>query len=199
MVLAKKNDTQYYTLNGGLAIKKPERVCFNCLKRVRMYSDRLLNKIEIPALGYGGQFDGFSTKLILCNTCYKNTNPLWWELEVVEDGYIENYKYEQDILNFINNLPIEGQELFWNRFGTQLLYMEPQDWIDYELGILPPDKQKKYGLHIIDTTNAKGTIDKENDEVIKFIYNKNEGDNLIIGGQIIIEALIELIKKERGL
>lgn len=39
--------------------------------------------------------------------------------------------------------------MFWNRYASDCFsyYMEPQDWIDYELGILPHDECKEYGLY----------------------------------------------------
>lgn len=35
------------------------------------------------------------------------------------DGYCAKYKYEQNIIDFVNTFPIEGQELFWNRCAGQ--------------------------------------------------------------------------------
>lgn len=188
------------SMRQNIAVKNSANCCFKCLGTFP-YNE--LNIIEIPSAGYGSRFDGFASKLNLCHDCLRQTDPSWWQFKVIKspDGYSERFEHEQEILDFIDSMPIAGHELFYNRYscGALFPYMEPQDWIDYKLSILPLDKQKKYGLYTIDATNAKATINKENEEVIKFIYNKNESDNLIIGGQIITEALIELIKKDRGL
>lgn len=131
------------------AIKNPDSVCFKCLKK---FKEGELYKIKIPELGYGSGFDNFSTKIHLCENCIRQTDLKWWKLEVEyfgENDWGEKYKYEKEIFNFIKTLPIEGQELFWNRYGNSncSYYMEPQDWIDYELDLLPHEKCQKYGLY----------------------------------------------------
>jgi len=126
------------------AIQNPENICFNCLK------ETIVHKINIPALGWGSQFDNFSTKIQLCDDCYKLTNPKWWNLNKIKgktdlDG--ECYEYEDEILNFVEQMPLPGQELFYNRYATgefASFHMEAQDWIDYQLGMLPYEKYKEY-------------------------------------------------------
>lgn len=131
-----------------IAIENPDNICFSCL---REFSDNQLNILEIPALGYGSQFDCWSTKIQLCHECLKKTNLKWWELEIekfAEYDWCEKYKYEYEIFNYIDTLPVEGQELFYNRYSNgDCYYMKPQDWIDYRLNVLPHDKCKKYGLY----------------------------------------------------
>lgn len=134
-------------MNPNQAIQNPENVCFNCLK------ETIVHKINIPALGWGSQFDNFSTRIHLCDNCYKSTNPDWWKLNIIQgktnwDG--EYYEYENEILQFIDQMPLAGQELFYNRYATGAFvsyYMEAQDWIDYKLNILPHEKCKEYGLY----------------------------------------------------
>lgn len=133
-------------MDNNKAIQNPENVCFNCLKETTVY------KIKIPALAFGSSFDNFSTKINLCDDCYKLTNPDWWKLNIIKgetdcDG--KYYEYEDKILQFVNQMPLAGQELFWNRYatGANASYMEAQDWIDYELGILPHEKCKEYNLY----------------------------------------------------
>lgn len=133
------------------AITNSENTCFNCLKEIEV------NKIIIPALGWGSWFDSWSTRVNLCNDCIKLTDPKWWELEEIvgetdTDG--SYYKYEKEIFNFINTLPLEGQELFWNKYSTDSFRMEQQDWIDYKLGILPHEKCKEYGVHSLQEIEA---------------------------------------------
>jgi len=60
-----------------------------------------------------------------------------------------NYKYEQEILDFINNMPLSGQELFYARLskGIKCDIMRGQDWIDYSLDKLPHEKCNEYGYY----------------------------------------------------
>lgn len=134
-------------MNKNKAIQNPENTCFNCLK------ETIVNKIKIPALGMGKSIRYFSTEIHLCDECMKLTNSEWWKLKTIKgetdlDG--EYYEYEDEILKFIEQMPLAGQELFWNRYATGVFvgyYMEAQDWIDYRLGILPHEKCKEYGFY----------------------------------------------------
>jgi len=136
-------------------IQNPENVCFNCLQEKE---ETELNKIHIPTMGYGSSFDNFSTCLNLCPDCIKLTNPEWWKLEKInnEEEYGSYYKYEKEIFEFVNQMPIEGQELFYARYsyGACADYMSGQDWIDYELGILPHEKCKEYSCYSPQEINA---------------------------------------------
>jgi len=113
--------------------KNPECTCFNCLKETKVHT------IEIAQTGYGSRFDGLSTRIQLCDECYNQTNPNWWKFEQIPikelgDDFYE-YKYENEIFEFIKQLPIAGQELFLNHFasGASADYMESQNWINGEL------------------------------------------------------------------
>lgn len=63
--------------------------------------------------------------------------------------YCENYLYEEDIVNLVNTLPIQGQELFNNTCssGACSYFEEPQDWIDIQLKIAPDEIYKKYNMY----------------------------------------------------
>ena len=119
-------------MDNNKAIQNPENICFNCLKETIVY------KINIPALGWGSQFDNFSTRIHLCDDCYKLTNSNWWKLKTIKGK--DNlsgiwYEYEDEILNFVEQMPLPGQELFYNRYATgefASFHMEAQDWIDYQ-------------------------------------------------------------------
>ena len=127
--------------NQAQAIQNPDSVCFNCLK------ENEVNKIHIHPLGYGSGFDGWSTRIQLCDNCLELTDGKWWELVVMrESGYIEYYEYEEEIFDFVRKMPIEGQELFWNKYSNDY-QIDSQDWIDYKLDILPHDKCKEYGMY----------------------------------------------------
>jgi len=120
------------------AIKNPECTCFKCLKETK----ENLHTIEIPQTGYGSRFDGLNTKIQLCDKCYKLTNPNWWKFkqipikELGDAGHnFTEYKYENEIFEYVNQMPLAGQELFFNRFasGAGADYMDAQEWIDGEL------------------------------------------------------------------
>lgn len=113
-------------------VENHEHLCWNCLG-----VKENIHEIEIDALGYGSIFDGFSTKLQLCNECYSETNPEWWKFDVIKTSpYEEAYLHEDDIKKFVESMPIQGRELFWNSCGSdkdELPIMDPQEWIDYNL------------------------------------------------------------------
>ena len=132
-----------------IAIENPDYICFNCLQ-----SYPQLHEILIPVLNHNSKFTNFSSRLYLCPTCLSLTNHEWWKLEIIklytEDNMMQlNYKYEKEILDFINQMPLSGQELFYARFGQGIRsdLMRGQDWIDYTLGILPHEKCKEYGYY----------------------------------------------------
>lgn len=138
--------------NKNVAIKNIGSTCCNCLKETKIHH------IHIRALGWGSSFDNFSTQLDLCDECLALTNPEWWKFKVCgnfdENGDYdmdgEHYEYEDEILNFVNQMPLAGKELFWNHYADGAFAdcnMDAQDWIDYELGILPHEKCKEYNLY----------------------------------------------------
>jgi len=134
------------------AIENPGCICFKCLKETKVTT------IEIPQMGYGSRFDGLSTRIQLCDECYKLTDPNWWKLEVIPtvqpeelNDDLSEYKYENEIFEFIKQIPIASQELFWNRYSSGAsanFKIEAQDWIDLELGILSDEKCEEYGLSL---------------------------------------------------
>ena len=143
--LIKINNTNNPTNPHHIAIENPDSICFNCLQ-----SFLQLHEILIPALNHNSIFTNFSSRLNLCPSCLSLTNPNWWKLEIIksytEDNMMQlNYKYEKEILDFINQMPLSGQELFYARFGSSVRsdLMHGQDWINYSLGILPHKKCKE--------------------------------------------------------
>jgi len=159
-----------------IAIENPESTCFNCLQ-----NHQQLHTIHISALNHGSKFENFSSKLYLCPNCYNLTNSIWWNLEIVksysEDNMMEyNYKYEQEILDFINNMPLAGQELFYARFGKGINCdsMQGQDWINYGLDKLSHEKCKEYGYFSPEERNAYYEKFHICNKVRIVIYNENE-------------------------
>jgi hypothetical protein len=130
----------------NIAIKNPDVTCCKCLKETTIHN------INIGAMGYGSGFDSWSTQINLCDECYKFTNPEWWKLNekiAFSDGDYDFtcYEFEDEIFEFAGNLPLAGQELFWNHYSTEGYTMYAQDWIDYQLGILSHEKCKEYGRY----------------------------------------------------
>jgi hypothetical protein len=131
------------------ALINPNSTCCSCLKEGKV------RNIHIGALGWGSSFDNFSTQINLCDECFQLTNQDWWKLKVCgnhdENGQYdmsgEWYEYEDEIFKFVKQMPLAGQELFYNRYAygaCASINWEPQDWIDYRLDILPHEKCKEY-------------------------------------------------------
>ena len=155
------------------AITKPENVCMKCLCEC---SHNIVKEIYLGGLGYGSAFDNFGTKIVLCSDCFKNTPVEWWKLKIIKDipyEGCESYQYEDEILEYIKRCPIEGRELFYNRF-SQSVYgnMKSQDWIDYELDELPHEKCKKYQMYSPEERQAY----KDRFHTCGQVYKKVYGD-----------------------
>ena len=115
--------------------------CMNC-------NNKSTHEVKIGMMGWGSQFDNVSTQVNLCESCYSEHKE-WWDLEIIQgkdewDGC--KYKYEDEIFEYIDNMPVESQELFWNTYASDG-HMKAQDWIDHTLGVLSHDKAKEYGLY----------------------------------------------------
>lgn len=126
------------------AIKNSEDLCWNCLKKKEN-----IQIIKIDDLGYGSYFDGSPTEIHLCQDCYEKSKGVW-KLEVVKDSMgFYSYSNEDEMFDFIKQMPIAGRQFVLNEFesGWNSRPMEPQDWIDYQLDLLPYEKCKEYGLY----------------------------------------------------
>lgn len=140
-------------IDGGIELSIKEihnhdGLCWSCLGNVGANN---ITTIEIPALGYGGMFDSFSSKIQLCKTCKKRTKEEWWNLNRLqcikgEDVLYEMYEHEEEISSFINTLPMCSQELFYNTCSSEQSKMNPQDWIDFTIGIMSDEKLEEYGF-----------------------------------------------------
>jgi hypothetical protein len=129
--------------NKPIAIEDYEGLCFKCLQK------KPITTYSLYRSDYGSSFDNCYTYLQICDDCKPEGIDEWFDEEPETIEYCANYKFEKNILGFIDSLPIEGQELFWARcsHGACATYMEGQDWIDYKLGILPHEKCKEYGYY----------------------------------------------------
>lgn len=150
-------------INRPKAIEDYSGLCFKCIQKKDVVTYRISGR------GYGSWFDSFNTKLQLCSACKPEGIEEWFNedsfnYEMLDDYryeseeffkehgdwiYTENYKYEQNIYDFVDTLPLEGRELFKARCATGACagYMFGQDWIDYKLGVLPEYKCKEYGYY----------------------------------------------------
>lgn len=111
-----------------------------CLSKLATHTYEISNRM------YKSVFDCEYTKFQLCDDCHKDEYDHW----VNEEPYVINsynyYKFESNILNFINSLPIESQELFFNTFAVKYECLPQQTWIDYKLNLLSYTECKQYGL-----------------------------------------------------
>lgn len=148
-------------------IKNVNDICFKCLQK----KEEII-KIPLYPLGYESFFDNWGTEIHLCKDCINSCiNPSIWDISsgtlrtvkkaiAYTDGNstIETlyYSHEDEIVDYINQLPIQSQELIFNRFawGSSIVPMKPQDWIDYQLGTLSHENSKKYGLISLDELKA---------------------------------------------
>lgn len=125
-------------------IKYSEKICFKCLKEKEN-----INTYSIGYRGYGSGFDNFNSTIQLCDECNCNDLEKWCNENPETEDYYEEYKYEDNIFEFIETLPIQGKELFKNQCsnGACAYHTESQDWIDIKLGIAPDEVYKKYGMY----------------------------------------------------
>ena len=125
-------------------IKYTEHLCFKCLKE----HDKI-NKYKIYGRGYGSCFDNENTTLQLCDECNNKELEKWFNEIPKENDYYEEYKYENNIIDYVNKLPIQGRELFKNQIsdGAYSYNIDSQDWIDIELGIASDEIYKKNGMY----------------------------------------------------
>lgn len=134
---------------GIVAIKDTKNLCYKCLKR----KDKIHN-IRIGSRGYGSYFDNMSTSLQLCDECYKESQkdkPIWCMKSLDENNmYDDSYLYDNEMSGYLHNLPLESQELVFNRnsYGACADYnMDSQDYIDFQLDELPHKKCKQYRMY----------------------------------------------------
>ena len=155
---------------------KDESTCMCCLKEDA--SNKFV-RINIDPLGYGSKFDTHGTKIVLCPECYKQTNPLWWEFNKVSkvecDISVDVYEYEDEIINFVEGLPLNGQERFYNSLSNQQ-GMSQEDWINLQL----------FGVG--NATKEEGSY--EEDECDKMLWEATE--DLFEINNVLCEALTEL-------
>jgi hypothetical protein len=120
-----------------------ERLCY-CCDELQEDKNKLII-YNISSRGYGSIFDNCRFSVQICRQCDKPEFREWFYEDPEVKDYYEIYKHEEKIKNLINSFPIENQEYVWN--GMDGFWMERQDWIDMELGILPDEKYEEYGMY----------------------------------------------------
>ena len=157
------------------AISNTDCLCWKCLKE---HDKDKIHTINIIGLGYGSKFDNLSTKLQLCDDCY-NEHTDWWELAVISDNDLEYYEHEKEIVNYIDELPLQSQQFVWNEYAYGAcadFYMNAQDWIDYQLGTLSHEKCKEYGIYSPDEKQAYEDRFPTCQHPVEIIYSDGSND-----------------------
>lgn len=152
----------------GVKAVEDEKLCMKCLK------NKATHIYPVSYRGYGSIYDMIDTKFQCCDECDKPEYKEWFfETPTVnENEYAENYKYEDNIYKLIKSLSLKSQELFENRFDrTNDIFMESQDWIDYELGELPKEKCEEYSLYSPEEKTAYREKFSTCEQVVNVVYN----------------------------
>lgn len=140
-----------------LAITDTQGLCWNCLHKFNE-----VHIIKIDEMGYGSGFDGMGTEIHLCDKCYNHSiidNPIW-SMEVIacefDDSFCQ-YKYEDEMFTYFNQMPLAGQQFVLNEFTygwDSGIILEAQDWLDYHQNLLSHSKCKEYNLWSIEEINT---------------------------------------------
>ena len=166
-----------------LAIKDEEGLCWKCLK---VHNKDQIHVIDIPEMGYGGAFDGCGTELHLCDKCYQESveeHDGIWGMDELTEGIFESYVHEKEMVDYINNMPLQGQQLLWNEFAHGFFAdtMEPQDWID---------TMQDINEHENDCT--EDTLDRDQDDFDDTFYNVQ--DRIATALERIADSLDEMLR-----
>lgn len=111
--------------------------CMNCGTTVGVEG------IDILPLKYGSRFDGWGTRVFLCQKCL-NASPfasivavenkeLSDNSDATEEDLLE-YKNEDEMFDYIESLSLESQERFFNSnaYGEFYTKLTPEAWLKAE-------------------------------------------------------------------
>ncbi|MBW4861754.1 MAG: hypothetical protein KZY55_05020 [Paeniclostridium sp.] len=121
-------------------VKYKENLCFKCLQEKED-----INTYGLKGRGYGSKYQNAYTKLQLCDECvgsikkHEELKKWFYEKPKMEDICTEDYKYEDEIAEYIKTIPIQGQEIFYNQLSNSWIE-DSQEWIDKELGLITEDE-----------------------------------------------------------
>lgn len=123
-----------------------KKVCMKCLKeKVSVKHYHLYER------GFGSDFDGLSSMIQICNECKPESLEKWLNEKPsfpFGDNITEDYQYEDKIQDFIDKLPLEGQELFWNHYakGFSANTKDRVDFLAIESATASDEIYKKYNM-----------------------------------------------------
>lgn len=146
-------------MNKITPIDNHENICFKCLQIIE---PEKINK-HYMFRGYGSIFDDLEIHLNLCDNCEPKNLKAWFDEKPFfeKDDFTENYYFEKFIFDFLASLPVQGKEIVYNRLDSKSsIKMEPQDWIDYELGLLSKEHCEEYGLYYKPNSTPRITFEQ---------------------------------------
>lgn len=112
-------------------------------KCMKCSTDKNVNAIDILPLKYGSRFDGWGTRVFLCDKCLAespfNSVVIVEDCELADGSTAVNddilqYKGEDEMFNYIESLSLESQEKFFNSYAYGEFYtkVKPEVWIAAE-------------------------------------------------------------------
>jgi len=124
-----------------------EKLCYCCDTLQESEKDIHIHKISNYDRGYGSNFDGSNIEIQMCSKCDKDEYEAYFNEmpRIKNNGYYEEYQYEEEIADLINSFIFENQEYVWNHEDGYT--MDRQDWLDMKNNILPHEKYKHYNLY----------------------------------------------------
>lgn len=119
----------------------PDDVCMICQQRpaTKAYT------FDRPR-GHGSCFDGETGVLLCCRQCDDAKFAKWFYERPTKSEWGEHYRFELELFEFLEALPVNSQERFWNHATPGGCQMDSQDWIDLHLGELSEEKRKEFGF-----------------------------------------------------
>ena len=112
-------------------------------KCMKCSTDKNVSAIDILPLKYGSRFDGWGTRVFLCDKCLAESP--FNSVIVVEDDELADgstavnddilqYKNEDWMFDYIESLSLESQEKFFNSYAYGEFYtkVKPEAWIAAE-------------------------------------------------------------------
>ena len=112
-------------------------------KCMKCSTDKDVNAIDILPLKYGSRFDGWGTRIFLCNNCLAKSpfnsiivvadDELASDSTALDDDILQ-YKNEDKMFDYVESLSLEKQEKFLNSYAYGEFYtkVKPEAWIAAE-------------------------------------------------------------------
>lgn len=124
-----------------------ERLCYNCNKLMESKDD--ITIVTIQGRGYGSKhFDGDHYEIQLCPHCLTIEVIKWInEKPTYENRKVEQYQYENNLKQFIDNFCIENQEYIYNQQNSSMRF-DREEWILLEHEMVTQKIIDKYGCYI---------------------------------------------------